>query len=84
MDTILDNSPGENYFDTHALADFVSVCYHRCQHVAATGPSNTAAPTKQIFDYKSLAFHAFVSFFHHTYLGRHLSPSRVPQGPPIR
>ena len=33
MVTILDNTPGENYFDTHALADFVSVCLHRCQQV---------------------------------------------------
>jgi len=31
MDTILNNIPGENYFDTYALADFVSVCHHRCQ-----------------------------------------------------
>ena len=31
MDTILDNTLGENYFDTRALADFVSVCHHRCQ-----------------------------------------------------
>jgi hypothetical protein len=34
MDTILDNTLGENYFDTHALADFVSVCLHRCQQGA--------------------------------------------------
>jgi hypothetical protein len=33
MDTILDNTPGENYFDTRALADFISVCLHRCQQV---------------------------------------------------
>ena len=33
MDTILDNTLGENYFDTHVLADFVSVCLHRCQQV---------------------------------------------------
>jgi hypothetical protein len=33
VDTILDNTPGENYFDTHMLADFVSVCFHRCQQV---------------------------------------------------
>jgi hypothetical protein len=25
VDTILENTPGENYFDTHALADFVCV-----------------------------------------------------------
>ena len=30
---ILDNTPGENYFDTCALADFVSVCLHRCQQI---------------------------------------------------
>jgi hypothetical protein len=33
MDTILYNTPGENYFDTRALADFISVCLHRCQQV---------------------------------------------------
>ena len=33
MDTILNNTLGENYFDTRALADFVSVCYHRSQQV---------------------------------------------------
>ena len=33
VDTILDNTPGENYFDTRALVDFVSVCLHRCQQV---------------------------------------------------
>ena len=33
MDTIVDNTTGENYFNTRALADFVSVCLHRCQQV---------------------------------------------------
>jgi hypothetical protein len=33
MGTILDNTLGENYFDTHVLTDFVSVCFHRCQQV---------------------------------------------------
>ena len=33
MDTILDNTSGENYFDSRALVDFVSVCLHRCQQV---------------------------------------------------
>ena len=33
MDTILDNTLGENYFDTRALTDFVSVCLHWCQQV---------------------------------------------------
>ena len=33
MDTILDNTPSENYFDTRALADFVCMCLHRCQQV---------------------------------------------------
>ena len=33
MDTILDNTPGENYFDTRTLADFVSVFLHTCQQV---------------------------------------------------
>ena len=33
MDTILNNTPGENYFDTRVLADFVSMCHHRCQQV---------------------------------------------------
>ena len=33
MDTILDNTLGENYFDTRALTDFVSVCLHRRQQV---------------------------------------------------
>ena len=32
MDMILDNTPGENYFDTRALADFISVCHLKCQH----------------------------------------------------
>ena len=35
MDTILDNTSGENYFDTHALDDFVSMCLHTCQQVSA-------------------------------------------------
>ena len=33
MDTILDNTLGENYFDTRVVMDFVSVCHHRCQQV---------------------------------------------------
>jgi hypothetical protein len=33
MDTILNNTLGENYLDIRALADFVSVCLHRCQQV---------------------------------------------------
>jgi hypothetical protein len=36
MDTILNNTPGENYFDTRALADFVFVCLHRCQQFSGT------------------------------------------------
>ena len=31
MDTILDNTPGENYFDTRALTDFVSVSNEVCR-----------------------------------------------------
>ena len=33
VDTIFHNTLGENYIDTRALADFVSVCLHRCQQV---------------------------------------------------
>ena len=33
MDTIFHNTLGENYIDTRTLADFVSVCLHRCQQV---------------------------------------------------
>jgi hypothetical protein len=33
MDMILNNTPGENYLNTGALTDFVSVCLHRCQQV---------------------------------------------------
>jgi hypothetical protein len=36
MDMILGILPGENYFDSCALMDIVSVCLHRCQQVLYT------------------------------------------------
>jgi hypothetical protein len=39
MNTILGILSGENYFDTRALANIVSVCLHRCQQSLQVHPS---------------------------------------------
>jgi hypothetical protein len=43
VDTILGILPGENYFNTRALADIVSMCLHSCQQMGCLGGAEIIA-----------------------------------------
>jgi hypothetical protein len=51
MDTILNNTPGENYFDTHALADFVYAIVDEFAYAEGCSqrPQNSKFPFSESF-----------------------------------
>ena len=83
MDTILDNTLGENYFDTRALMDFVSVCHHRCQQVFwrrcwGNGCCDFIEPGLSLY----LLFYFFLSMDNITPINQFAAPTGAQLQPP--
>ena len=83
MDTILDNTLGENYFDSRALMDFVFVCYHRCQqvfrcHCQGNGCCDFVEQVLSLY----LLFYFFLSMDNITPINQFAAPTGAQLEPP--